>query len=65
MRRLLAPCHLERCEYLVYPPEIAPHWLRPFYGLYRATLSRWLPTGYLFVGRKLGPKPAGRALKDR
>jgi SAM-dependent methyltransferase len=37
-------------EDFVYPAEVAPDWMRPFYGLYRLPLLRRLfPTGHLFV----------------
>ena len=36
-----------------YPKEVAPHWARPFHGMFVASgLARAFPTGYLFVFRK-------------
>lgn len=41
-------------EDIVYPLEIAPEWLRPFYGFYRKSfLYHLFPTGHLFVYCKL------------
>jgi SAM-dependent methyltransferase len=38
---------------IVYPIEVAPNWLKPFYSFYkRAKLCRLFPTGHLFVYRK-------------
>jgi ubiquinone/menaquinone biosynthesis C-methylase UbiE len=39
---------------IVYPLQVAPDWLKPFYGLYRSTvLRRLFPTGHLFVYQKV------------
>jgi ubiquinone/menaquinone biosynthesis C-methylase UbiE len=37
---------------IVYPVEVAPNWLRPFYSFYKASLGRLFPTGHLFIYRK-------------
>ncbi len=38
---------------IVYPIEVAPNWLKPFYSFYkRSKLCRLFPTGHLFVYRK-------------
>ena len=38
---------------LVYPLEVAPDWLRRFYGVYSSSgLCRLLPTGHLLIYRK-------------
>jgi ubiquinone/menaquinone biosynthesis C-methylase UbiE len=37
---------------IVYPVEVAPNWLRPFYSFYKTSLGRLFPTGHLFIYRK-------------
>ena len=37
---------------IIYPAEVAPNWLRPFYNFYKASLGRLFPTGHLFIYRK-------------
>lgn len=45
-----APIHAQN---IVYPIEVAPDWLKPYYSIYeKFGLSRLFPTGYLFVYRK-------------
>jgi methionine biosynthesis protein MetW len=40
---------------IVYPEQVAPDWLKPFYRLYRVSVLRQLfPTGHLFVYGKIG-----------
>jgi SAM-dependent methyltransferase len=50
VRRVFAGYTEVYAEDFVYPAEVAPDWLRPFYSLYRFPLLRRLfPTGHLFV----------------
>ena len=47
---LLSGRRLVHTEDIVYPIEIVPNWLKPFYRFYKQTmLHRLFPTGHLFI----------------
>jgi len=51
---------------IVYPLEVVPDWLRPFYSLYRISmLSQLFPTGHLFVYRKCSGEEKKRRRDSR
>ena len=66
LERLFHNHTLIYAENFVYPKEVVPDWLRPWYALYRnSPLRRLFPTGHLFVYRRATSPSEGAAQDQR